>query len=126
MAFDRSSEDESGIVTTELVPLKLSAPPWTPVVHVPSVTVPLFPFPDESATVEPVPSSKEYAATRPVGDAELPAGVTSNEPSVATHASVKNQLRYRLRLRPLVPGDTSYLPPKATIYDAHGYASVAS
>jgi hypothetical protein len=28
-------------------------------------TVPVLPFPDRSLTVEPVPSSKLYAATRP-------------------------------------------------------------
>jgi hypothetical protein len=32
-------------------------------------TVPVFPFPDESATVVPDPSSNPYAATKPVAAA---------------------------------------------------------
>ena len=54
----------SGIVDPALVPLKTSALPNLPaVVQVALATVPLLPFPDESATVVPEPSSNAYAAT---------------------------------------------------------------
>src|SRR5437868_1224097 len=62
----RCRETESLIVTRELDPLNTRAPPNLPeVVHVALVTVPTFPMPDESATVVPVPSLNEYAATSP-------------------------------------------------------------
>ena len=60
MPVVRWSEAESLIVTCELVPLKTSALPYLPeVVHVPFEIVPVFPLPDLSVTVVPVPSSKE-------------------------------------------------------------------
>ena len=53
-------------MTSALVPLNSSALPYLPVaVQVVFATVPLFPFPDASATVDPDPSSNAYAATRP-------------------------------------------------------------
>src|SRR5260370_742754 len=52
--------------TRALVPLKTSALPYFPaVVQVAFAIVPVFPFPEESATVVPVPSLNEYAATNP-------------------------------------------------------------
>ena len=55
-----SSEGESLMVTIELVPLNTSALSYFPdVVHVALDIVPVFPFPDKSATVAPVPSLKE-------------------------------------------------------------------
>ena len=70
--LDSCNDAEFGIVTTELVPLKLNAPPNFPAVdQVVFATVPLFPFPDASVTVVPDPSSNPYAATRPDGAAEV-------------------------------------------------------
>ncbi len=63
----RSSDAESFTVTDELVPLKDNAPPNFPVfVQPPTLTVPLFPFPEVSRAMVPVPSSKPYTATGPV------------------------------------------------------------
>ena len=62
----RCSDAASGIVTSALVPLNFSAPPYLPVVaHVALVSVPVLPFPDASVTVVPDPSSNPYAATNP-------------------------------------------------------------
>src|SRR5438874_12827608 len=73
IALVRSSEPAAGTVTQLDVPLKVSAAPNLPaVVHVVFVTVPLFPAPDESATVVLAPSLKPYAATRPGGGPVLP------------------------------------------------------
>ena len=59
----------------QLVPLKLSALPYLPAAaQVVFASVPLLPFPDASATVEPDPSSKENAAT---GVGPLGTGVTA-------------------------------------------------
>ena len=67
---DSCNDAEFGTVTTELVPLKLNAPPNFPaVLHVAFATVPLFPFPDASVTVVPEPSSNPYAATKADGSA---------------------------------------------------------
>src|SRR5450759_2464039 len=61
------SEAESFTVTCALVPLNVNALPYLPeVVHVALAIVPLFPLPDTSFTTVPLPSLKEYAATRPV------------------------------------------------------------
>jgi hypothetical protein len=61
------SDVELGTLTRALEPLKRSALPNFPdAVHVAPEIVPVFPFPDASATVVPEPSSNEYAATRPV------------------------------------------------------------
>ena len=46
-----------------LVPLNESALPCLPVTQVTLVSVPVFPFPDASAVVVPVPSLNAYAAT---------------------------------------------------------------
>jgi hypothetical protein len=68
------SEALSGTVTRELVPLKLSAPPYFPVpAHVVFAAVPVLPLPEASATDVPDPSSNAYAATRP-GTAAFPIG----------------------------------------------------
>src|SRR4051812_37744922 len=68
----RWSDAESGIVTRELVPLKLSALPNFPAAdHVAFAAVPFWPLPDASPTAEPDPSSKPYAATRPGVAAEV-------------------------------------------------------
>src|SRR3954452_2038966 len=64
------SEVELGIATDAFVPLNESAFPNLPApapAHVAFVIVPVFALPDWSVTVVPVPSSKPYAATRPVG-----------------------------------------------------------
>src|SRR5581483_9236999 len=67
----KSSEGESLIVICELVPLKKSALPNRPAaVQVAPVIVPVFPLPEASDTVVPLPSSKPYAAT---GLTEVPA-----------------------------------------------------
>src|SRR5205809_8027754 len=64
-AVDRSSELESATVTQLLVPLNDRALPYLPpAAQVAPEIVPVFPLPEASATVEPVPSSKLYAATR--------------------------------------------------------------
>jgi hypothetical protein len=72
-AFDRWSEVESGTVTVSLMPSKYNALPSRPVLHCgPLTNVPLFPLPDESQAVLPVPSSNFQWPTRP--DA-VPVGV---------------------------------------------------
>jgi hypothetical protein len=48
--------------------LNASALPYLPLLQVVLASVPVFPFPDRSVTVEPVPSSNAYAATSPVVD----------------------------------------------------------
>src|SRR4051794_16251109 len=67
MPVVRSSDAESGTVTQALVPLNESAFPYLPVVQVALLSVPVLPLPDESAVVVPLPASKPYAATAPVG-----------------------------------------------------------
>ena len=60
-------EGEWGTVTRP-APLKESAfPNLPPVDQVAPVILPLFPLPDLSTVVVPVPSLKEYAATSPFG-----------------------------------------------------------
>ena len=64
MAAVRSSELESLTVTQSLTPSNDSALPYLPlVVQVAPEIVPVFPLPEVSASVEPVPASKLYAAT---------------------------------------------------------------
>ena len=54
------------MMTRALVPLNVSAVPNFPlVVQVAPLIVPVWPLPETSATVVPVPSLKLYAATRP-------------------------------------------------------------
>jgi hypothetical protein len=66
MPLDRCNDAESGTFTRAFVPLKTSASPNLPVlVQVAFETVPVFAFPDESATLVPDPSSNPYAATKP-------------------------------------------------------------
>src|SRR5205809_7593595 len=60
----RCSELASLTVTQLLEPLKDRALPYRPGAQVAAMIVPLFPVPDASAAVEPVPSSKLNAATR--------------------------------------------------------------
>jgi hypothetical protein len=80
MPVVRSRELESGTVTNELEPLNESALPNLPALapaHVALESVPLLPFPDRSAVVEPAPSSKAYAATSPpVGGAVATVALT--------------------------------------------------
>jgi hypothetical protein len=53
------NEAESGTVTRELKPLKDKALPYLPaVVHVAPLIVPLFPLPETSFTIMPLPSLK--------------------------------------------------------------------
>ena len=55
------------MLTRAFVPLKESAPPYFPDAdHVVFDVVPLFPVPEASLTVVPLPSLNEYAATRPL------------------------------------------------------------
>src|SRR5262245_12851802 len=76
----RSSELESGTLTIALVPLKLKAPPYLPLVlQVAFAIVPLFELPDRSGRLEPEPWSKEYAATSPSGGAVLTVALASFE-----------------------------------------------
>ena len=64
MALVRSSVLESLTVTQSLTPSNDSALPYLPlVVQVAPEIVPLFPLPEVSASVEPLPASKLYAAT---------------------------------------------------------------
>src|SRR5581483_6543886 len=66
IAVVRCREAVSGTVTSEFEPLNTRALPYLPeAVHVVLVVLPLLPVPEESATVAPVPSLKEYAATNP-------------------------------------------------------------
>ena len=55
---DRSREFESSIVTLSSMPSKYRPFPTFPVVHNgPFIRVPVFPFPEESKAVAPLPSS---------------------------------------------------------------------
>ena len=56
----KCNDAASAIVTHAFVPLNTSALPYFPlVVQVAFVIVPVFPWPEESATVVPAPSLKE-------------------------------------------------------------------
>ena len=62
----KSSEFASGTVTQSLTPSKLNAEPNRPApLHTGPEIEPTFPFPEESAALEPDPASNPYAATRP-------------------------------------------------------------
>jgi hypothetical protein len=61
---------ESGIVTRLLEPLKLSAPPYFPLVQDVLAAVPFKPLPEPSTITVPEPASNPYAATG-VGDVAL-------------------------------------------------------
>src|SRR5712691_9493563 len=112
----RSSEVESGIVTRLDVPLNESAPPKRPALDQDVVaTVPALPVPEASATVVPLPSSNEYAATRPLAAAwARPASGLVPAPSgtATSRASSSNRRipgfracpRTAMRLSPLVGG----------------------
>jgi hypothetical protein len=65
-------------VTKAFVPLKLKASPYLPaVVQVAPLMIPLFPLPEASFTIVPLPSLNAYAATRPgVGVGDGGVGVT--------------------------------------------------
>src|SRR4051794_30711514 len=69
IAFVRSSELESAMLTMSSTPSKDSARPNLPVVDraTPPASVPPLPLPDESIAAVPLVSSKPYAATSPVG-----------------------------------------------------------
>src|SRR5262249_3277064 len=74
----RSSEAESATWTLLFAPLKLRALPYRPrVVRLAPVTVPVFPLPEESAVVGPLPSAKAQAPTRPGGGGGAVAVVAS-------------------------------------------------
>jgi hypothetical protein len=61
------NDADPAMLTRLLTPLKSNALPYLPEgVHVAPLIVPVFPLPDASATVVPVPSLKLYAATNPV------------------------------------------------------------
>src|SRR5438067_8275253 len=65
IALARSSVLESATVTQLFVPLNDRAlPNFPPADQVAFEIVPVFPLPEASPSVEPVPSSKLYAATR--------------------------------------------------------------
>ena len=62
-----ASDGESAMVTRDVEPSKLSALPNLPeAVQVAPAIVPVLPAPELSAAVAPDPSSKPYAATRPL------------------------------------------------------------
>src|SRR4051812_7097665 len=64
MPVVRSRSLASGMLTNALEPLKLSARPFLPVVvRVAAAIAPVCPWPDTPVTVEPLGSSKLYAAT---------------------------------------------------------------
>src|SRR5258705_908241 len=95
IAVVKRRDAESGIVTTALVPLNESAPPYFPAVdHVVADTVPVLPLPDRSVTVVPVPSLNEYAATRPVC---APADAAPNPSTNTRPAAVRAALRKKSR-----------------------------
>src|SRR3989442_1171153 len=114
----RSSEAESGIVTRLDVPLNESAPPKWPALDQDVVeTLPALPVPEASATVVPLPSSNEYAATRPVDapwarPASGPVPVPPASGTATSRASSSNRRipgfracrRTAMRLSPLVGG----------------------
>src|SRR5262245_53401167 len=86
--FVRSSELESGTFTIALVPLKLKAPPYLPLVlQVAFAIVPLLPLPDRSGRLVPEPWSKEYAATRPTGGAVETVALASLEDALRLPAA---------------------------------------
>src|SRR4029077_17538661 len=94
----RSSDGESGTVTQLEVPLNDRAPPYLPDVdHVVLETVPLLALPERSLTAEPVPSSKESAATRPVPAAWAPRG---SAPAPARSGRTSRGRSKRKRLKP--------------------------
>ena len=67
---DKSSDAESATVTQSFTPSKLNADPNRPdALHTAPDTVPPFPRPDESTTLEPELAFNPYAATRPTGAA---------------------------------------------------------
>ena len=120
--LDSCSDAEFGIVTSVLVPLNFNAPPYLPVVdQVPFATVPLLPFPEASVTVEPDPSLKPYAATRPeLAAAEFcmarspvpPAAVTVN---IATAAPTSRR-RDRPSMYEIAPSYLTVVPrPTGTV-----------
>src|SRR6187399_2848110 len=91
IAAVRCSEALSGTVTRELVPLKLSALPYLPVVaQVVLAAVPVLPLPEASLIVVPAPSSNPYAATRPAV-ADVPVGATTSTPSRAAPTTTLNR-----------------------------------
>ena len=95
----RRREAVSGIVTRELVPLKLSALPYLPELdQVVLTAVPELLFPEASVIVIPDPSSNAYAATRP-GVLEFPFGVATRTPSTAA-ATARPSTRAGFRARP--------------------------
>jgi hypothetical protein len=68
MAVVRCKLAESFTVTQLLVPLNDNALPNFPAaLHVALLIVPLFPFPETSLTVVPLPSLNPYADTNPEG-----------------------------------------------------------
>ncbi len=67
----KSSEAESFTVTSAVDPLKDRACPNLPPAHVAPLITPVFPLPEASATLVPVPSLKPYAATKPGGGGEV-------------------------------------------------------
>src|SRR5262245_24857129 len=87
----RSSEFESGTVTLSFTPSNdMALPCLPPALQRAPEMVPLFPDPDASATVEPVPSSKLYAATSPDGGGggALLSTVTLTSPEVGVSPAV--------------------------------------
>src|SRR3974390_186690 len=77
------------IVTTALEPLNVSALPYLPeLLQIAPLTVPLFPLPDASLTVVPLPSLNPYAATNPVDAARVVALATGEYPLRFPAASV--------------------------------------
>src|SRR5262245_23505472 len=86
---------ESGTLMRAFVPLKTSPPPKRPAaVQVAFWIVPVLPEPDASATVVPVPSPNEYAATGlwasagPAARAMLRPTATMNETARRRRADV--------------------------------------
>ena len=85
------NDAESGTITRALVPLKVRALPYLPsVVHAAFPVLPVFPFPDVSATVVPAllrlldrrPESGRYRAAD-LSDADRPATTESTAGSPA-------------------------------------------
>ena len=85
IAAVKCKEAASGIVTRAPDPLNVRAFPYFPeVVQVALAIVPVFPLPDESETVVPEPSLKEYAAT------SVEAAVFASKQTAINNTAVKN------------------------------------
>ena len=94
----RSSEAESAIDTKSFTPSNESAEPvFAVVVQVAPEIDAVLPCPEMSATVLPLPASKEYAATRPLALSAVEVGAAPEPPTMMMAISIAaNNERGRL------------------------------